>query len=521
MILGDPADAAVQRAQGSRVTIDDIFRHIAQRRPDAPALIDPPNRSTFTDGAPRRLTYAEADRVVAAIAGRLRRIGLPTDSVVGIQLPNIAENILTILGVMRAGMIAAPLPLLWRRADAIAALSRVGGKALITCRRIGAFSHGEYALHVALDVFSIRYLCGFGDPMPDGFVAFDDLFGADAIDPLPPLDREADNPAAHVAAVTFAAGATGIVPAARSHLELLAGGLGVLLESGVAEAATILSTLAPASCAGICLTLLPWLMSGGTLVLHHPFEASILGRQWRDERCGVLIVPGPVASRLAETGLFARHGAACLIAPWRSPELLSDSPIWRQRNVAMVDVAIFGEIGLVAARRDASGQPAALSVGPVVAPRGSPDAVVIGELAQTGAGTVALRGAMVPRGAFPPGAEHPGQPRITIDRGGFIDSGYPCHFDSRTNAIVVTGSPQGVVNVGGYGFPLHDLQAAIGRIDSGATLATLPDPVVGRRLAGTATDRNTVRTALEAAGINPLVIAAFDERSRTSTPVAA
>ena len=77
-----------------RVTIDEVFRHIAQRRPDALALADAPNRETFTDGAPRRLTYAEADRMVAAIAGRLRRMGLPTDAIIGIQLPNIVENIL-------------------------------------------------------------------------------------------------------------------------------------------------------------------------------------------------------------------------------------------------------------------------------------------------------------------------------------------------------------------------------------------------------------------------------------------
>ena len=95
-ILGEPATA---QQGGSRVTIDEIFRRVAQRRPEALALVDAPNRETFTDGAPRRLTFAEADRVVSAIAGRLRRMGLPTDTIVGIQLPNIVENILTILGV--------------------------------------------------------------------------------------------------------------------------------------------------------------------------------------------------------------------------------------------------------------------------------------------------------------------------------------------------------------------------------------------------------------------------------------
>ena len=63
----------------TRVTIDDIFRRHARRRPDALALIDAANRESFTDGRPHRLTYAEADRIVAAIAARLRDMGLPTD----------------------------------------------------------------------------------------------------------------------------------------------------------------------------------------------------------------------------------------------------------------------------------------------------------------------------------------------------------------------------------------------------------------------------------------------------------
>src|SRR4051794_14102109 len=82
MILGDPA-AAPQPPRGQiRVSIDEMFRRLAERRPGAPALADPPNRESFTDGAPRRLTYAEADRMVAAIAGRLRRMGLPVDAIV-------------------------------------------------------------------------------------------------------------------------------------------------------------------------------------------------------------------------------------------------------------------------------------------------------------------------------------------------------------------------------------------------------------------------------------------------------
>ena len=56
--------------------------------------------------------------MISAIAARLRALGLHTDAVVGVQLPNTVESVLTILGVLRAGMIAAPLPLLWRRGAA-------------------------------------------------------------------------------------------------------------------------------------------------------------------------------------------------------------------------------------------------------------------------------------------------------------------------------------------------------------------------------------------------------------------
>ena len=95
-------------------------------------------------------------------------MGLPTDAIVGIQLPNIVENILTILGVLRAEMIAAPLPLLWRRAEADRSAWAIGAKALITCGHVGAFNHADFALHLAADVFSIRYVCAFGENLPDG-----------------------------------------------------------------------------------------------------------------------------------------------------------------------------------------------------------------------------------------------------------------------------------------------------------------------------------------------------------------
>ena len=48
-------------------TLDVLFQRILARRPNALALIDPPNKQRITGQAPQQLTYAEADRVIEAL----------------------------------------------------------------------------------------------------------------------------------------------------------------------------------------------------------------------------------------------------------------------------------------------------------------------------------------------------------------------------------------------------------------------------------------------------------------------
>ena len=94
------------------------------------------------------------------------------------------------LGVLRAGLIAMPLPLLWRRAEALAALGRVGAHALIVSGRIGSTDHFDLAMQVAAEIFPVRYVCGYGRNAPDGLIPFDDLFTAEKLDPIPSLEEE-------------------------------------------------------------------------------------------------------------------------------------------------------------------------------------------------------------------------------------------------------------------------------------------------------------------------------------------
>jgi AMP-binding enzyme len=502
---------------GERTTLDELFRRAASRHPDPIALIDPPNRGSFTDGAPRELTYGQADRLISAIAGRLRRIGLSTDAVIGVQCPNTVESILLLLAILRAGMIATPLPLLWRQADCISALSRVGAKALVTVSRIGQVDHCQLAMQVAAKIFSIRYVCGLGSNLADGIIPLDDLPDGENPDLPSPFEGERKgNPAAHVAIVTWEVTSEGLVPVARNHLELLAGGAAVVLESRIAQDAAILSSIATTSFAGIALTILPWLFSGGTLTLHQPFDAQILAEQLV-QPCDLVVLPAPLLPRLLDARILsARTDIKTILAVWRSPERLTQSAVWPLPEIALLDVPIFGETALFAIRRNADGKPARLPIGAVVAPRGDANAVQIAEIRRSEPGGVALGGAMVPRHSFPPTGRRAGAVFFRPAENGLIDAGYTCRIELGTRSLVVTGPPPGIVSVGGYRFVLQELQDMISHVQDGATLTALPDTLSGHRLAGHAGDRAALREALTRLGVNPLVVRAFRDREQST-----
>jgi hypothetical protein len=483
MIVAAPTDNAV------RTTLDDLFRRAAVRNPDAVALADPDDRAHFTGGAPRQLSYAQADRAVWAVAARLRALGLQTDSVIGVQMPNTAEHILTLLGILRAGMIAALLPMLWRETEIIAALSGVGAKALITTSRIGGTDHCEVAGRVAAGLFSIRHVCAFGDNLADGVVSLDDVMSA-ASDMQPPPERDG-NPADHAAIVTFEPAPRGILPVARNHAQLIAAGNMIVAESGLSRECAILSATPPSSFAGLTLTLMPWLLTGGRLALHQPFDDRLFRDQIETHHCDAVIVPGPLAPAFDAISDRVR-----LIAFWRSPERPHDELL----SPAVLDVTAFGEFGVYAALRQHDRRMAPLTPGPIRA--ASSDAVIL-ETQRSPKGTLLLRGDMVATPGFA-AAEAAGPAP------GFTDTGYPCRIDPEHGALVVTGPQPGMISIGGYRLARNELEATSAALPIDSPIAALPDGLLGQRLRGRASDPAAARLA--ARGINPLIAGAFQPR---------
>jgi len=325
------------------LTLDALFRRAGVRNAQALALADPPNRAAFTDGAPRTLTYAEADRAISAFAATLRGLGLHAGTVVGLQLPNTVENAVALLGALRAGMVAAPLPLLWRRQDMTEALGRAGAKAIVTAGRIGAFAHAELAMEVAAELFPIRQICAFGDNLPDGVVPLDGIFTNAANEPPPRRNGDA----ASTVAITFECGADGYLPVPHDHAHLLAAGASLALAGGFTAEMPILSTIPPATFAGLAVTLMPWLITGGALHWHHGFDAEAFATQTAALENAAVVLPGPALPALTVSP------SRKIVALWRAPlGLAAEIPV-----LNAVDAVCRDEAAITAAARDSDGLP--------------------------------------------------------------------------------------------------------------------------------------------------------------------
>jgi hypothetical protein len=343
--------------------------------------------------------------------------------------------------------------------------------------------------------------------VPDGAVPIDDIFSTDAEPPT--IDRIGEA-ADHIALVTFDVTTEGVVPVARSHAELIAGGLAVFLEARIENESVMLGALALGSFAGLASTLVPWLIAGGSLVLHHAFTPAVFVDQCIREECATAVLPGSVAMHLAEAGLLDDAGLHSVVAIWRAPERLTRETAW-SGTLALVDVLVFGEIGLIPARRGTDDKPATFAGGPLMLPRGAAQGINVLIITRTPAGTLALSGPMVPHADYPPGAERGGGPRLKIIGGG-INTLYPCRTDGVTKLLSIDGPPAGIVSVGGYRFALRATQDMIAGIEDGSALAALPDIMTGHRLAGTGANRDAICEALLAQGANPLLVAAFRAR---------
>jgi hypothetical protein len=365
-------------------------------------------------------------------------------------------------------------------------------------------------MNAAAEAFSIRHVCGFGHDLPEGMASLDRAISDEST-----TSRAVTQDGRRAAIISFDVTAEGFRAVPRTHLNLIAGGLALSLESDLPQGANVMSAFAPCSFAGLTSSLVVWLLTGGTLALHHPFDGDVLEQQIKEDSCDVLIAPAQLALRLAETDMASRlPGLRHVVGLWRAPEQVASSPAWTDQRAALTDVYLFGEAGLFCARRGPDGLPVPIPSGPHGTPREVKGSSIAGDVFLTARGTLALRGPMVAVAAYAPTAPL-GDSLMAPPPRDFVDTDYAARLDRSTGAICITAPPSGIMAVGGYRFLSQDLQEWARRLGQGALLTALPDRLSGHRLAGRAQDNARAREALTELGLNPLMVEAF--RDRTSS----
>lgn len=474
MILTPLKTIEAHRQSGiwGRVTLDALFRKTAAAHPERLALCDADEDAGGFREVPRRLTYGEADAEISRLAAFFAAVGLKHDNVVGLQSAGTVDAVITFLAALRAGLVIAPLPLHWRQKNVLEALTRAGAKALVAGESFGGRSIGLEARDTAADLFALRFVFGLGRDVADGLMEVEQILGElpDDLEPAP--IRRDQNAADHVATLTWTRSTSGEpLPIARSHNQWIACGLMPYLELSLPQAPNFLLPYALTGMAGIGAGLIPWLLSGGTLHLHHPGSLRRLAAHADAADADIVLCPGalvPALDRRIER-------PDCRIVPvWQAH---SPAPAPHGSNRELVDLHIADEFAMVARTREGSALPRPLPSGRIGSPSAAAQAPALLEIAidtETSPAMLKVRGAMVPDSAWPAC-----KVRMPTDKAGFVDTLLPLR--QTENGITGFGIP-GQMAPGVGSLPTLDaLYAAFPGIREAAAFL-VEDGILGARL---------------------------------------
>lgn len=324
MILASPERIAEFTAQGwwgSR-TIDDHFRDVVGRHPQREAVVDASNRELLTDGAPRRMSYAQLADEVARMAAVLHGQGLRRDDIVIVQLVNSVEQYVVYLACLRLGLIVSPVPVQYREFELRHILALTQARAVVTATRVVKHAAAAMWVQLAREHASLSRVLCFGSAPPEGTFSLDKAMagtsaGATAGSNVAgPVDATVVRTAGHgaepaacglaitandIATLCWTSGTEASpkgVP--RSHNEWLIVAPSIIEAAELQPGARLLNPFPLVNMAGWSTCVAAWLRLEGTVVQHHPFDLPVFLQQLRDERIDYTVCPPAILNQLLQ-----------------------------------------------------------------------------------------------------------------------------------------------------------------------------------------------------------------------------
>jgi acyl-CoA synthetase (AMP-forming)/AMP-acid ligase II len=290
MILA--SDAAIEKftrlgAWGKKTLID-YFKEHAKADPDRICVADPPNKEQLVGIAAQRVSYKDFDRAVDAVAEALAAKGIGKDDVVMVQLPNCWELAMLYLAISRTGGLTSPAPVLWRESelDYIAGLTQA--KAFITVRNFNNFDHMALAKKLQQKHPDMKNIFNLEEIREMSQGPVNNTLDAAAVD------------ANDIFTICWTSG-TEANPKGCPLSHNNWAGMALIQDVAGMQAGDVMLTAGPlVNMASLGTVYMPWLVLGGTLVLHHPFDPAVFMQQLMSEKPNYTLLVPALANMLVK-----------------------------------------------------------------------------------------------------------------------------------------------------------------------------------------------------------------------------
>ncbi len=264
---------------GEETLLDTFDRFVADHAGGI-AVVDAPDRGELVGTDPQRLSWFELGRAVDGLATALQRRGVRPDDVVMVQLPNVWELPALFLAVARLGGVISPMPMQWRNREIRHVAELTGANVYIGAENFKGIDHLAFAEEAATgtdlaESLSLSALSKLARTEPDVSKAATARINADDAFSLCWTSGTELEPKG--------------CPLTHNNWRFLGG---ILLKSlAIPNGGRLLVTPPLVNMAGVGTSLIPWLLTGGTLLLHHPLNMALLQEQMAEGADFTLLVP--------------------------------------------------------------------------------------------------------------------------------------------------------------------------------------------------------------------------------------
>jgi len=344
MILAAPDRVAEYSAAGiwGDKTLSDLVIDTAALSPDAEALVDPPNRRELMPGEPRRLTYRELVTQVDNLAGALLAAGLRKDDVLMVQLPNTVEIVEVLLACARLGVICSPVPVQFRTHELRYVMPLLEPRAFVTCVEFDGHAHLDMIRGLQPAFPGLTTIIAAGDRLPDGVVPLDPLL-CESRDTtalraelrLHPVDAN------DIFTVCWTSGTEADpkgVP--RSHNHWVVPAWAPIDAARLPRGCTVLCPFPMVNLSGIGAMMTVWILTGGKMALHHPFDLPLYLQQMADEKAAFPVAPPVLLTLLLRNEeLLAKADLSSVICIGSGSAPLSAAMVagWQDRGIVVMN----------------------------------------------------------------------------------------------------------------------------------------------------------------------------------------